>query len=114
MSPSALKLDALESLSRRIRDYRQLNLSMRLWKPWRLLKSAFIGASRRQNTRRRRRPKRQRRLLQTKHEIQKRSNQATELTARDRKSTRPNSSHRTISYAVICWKKKYYKNTRHF
>src|SRR5207248_9328535 len=32
-------------------------------------------------------------------------------TSRDRKSTRLNSSHRTISYAVFCLKKKKQKNT---
>src|SRR5207248_6734390 len=31
---------------------------------------------------------------------------------RDRKSTRLNSSHRTISYAVFCLKKKNYRNYR--
>src|SRR3712207_7848416 len=30
----------------------------------------------------------------------------------DRKSTRLNSSHANISYAVFCLKKKYYKNRR--
>src|SRR5438094_5805274 len=34
------------------------------------------------------------------------------LDLRDRKSTRLNSSHRTISYAVFCLKKK--RNTLHF
>src|SRR5437867_10405063 len=33
--------------------------------------------------------------------------------ARDRKSTRLNSSHRTISYAVFCLKKKNNKKHRH-
>src|SRR5436189_3804907 len=32
--------------------------------------------------------------------------------ARDRKSTRLNSSHRCISYAVFCLKKKKHKNTK--
>src|SRR5690606_40479241 len=32
--------------------------------------------------------------------------------ARDRKSTRLNSSHVKISYAVFCWKKKTTNNTR--
>src|SRR5437867_10147272 len=32
---------------------------------------------------------------------------------RDRKSTRLNSSHRTISYAVFCLKKKKQKNKKH-
>src|SRR5207248_9680847 len=35
-----------------------------------------------------------------------RPNQGHSLTIRDRKSTRLNSSHRTISYAVFCLKKK--------
>src|SRR5271168_5498741 len=34
-------------------------------------------------------------------------------THRDRKSTRLNSSHRTISYAVFCLKKKKKKHQRH-
>src|SRR5437762_4457294 len=33
--------------------------------------------------------------------------------ARDRKSTRLNSSHRCISYAVFCLKKKNHKNQKH-
>src|SRR5437867_10688285 len=32
----------------------------------------------------------------------------------DRKSTRLNSSHRTISYAVFCLKKKKYTHGKHF
>src|SRR5437867_12527613 len=36
---------------------------------------------------------------------------ATTAAARDRKSTRLNSSHRTISYAVFCLKKKKKNNT---
>src|SRR5207248_9279663 len=35
------------------------------------------------------------------------------LAARDRKSTRLNSSHRTISYAVFCLKKKKKKKNKH-
>src|SRR5207248_8237516 len=38
---------------------------------------------------------------------------ADEELARDRKSTRLNSSHRTISYAVFCLKKKIYRKTLH-
>src|SRR5207248_5935922 len=34
--------------------------------------------------------------------------------ALDRKSTRLNSSHRTISYAVFCLKKKKIKNYKHY
>src|SRR5689334_23541559 len=36
-----------------------------------------------------------------------------DLTTADRKSTRLNSSHSSISYAVFCLKKKKTKNTRH-
>src|SRR5689334_24854550 len=45
------------------------------------------------------------------HEREKRAHAAPE---RDRKSTRLNSSHSSISYAVFCLKKKkkYYSNTR--
>src|SRR2546427_1670326 len=38
---------------------------------------------------------------------------AAPLTVRDRKSTRLNSSHSQISYAVFCLKKKKRKNTEH-
>src|SRR5438034_2364864 len=37
---------------------------------------------------------------------------AEDLTEQDRKSTRLNSSHTVISYAVFCLKKKKQKNTR--
>src|SRR5215813_14534841 len=37
----------------------------------------------------------------------------SETTARDRKSTRLNSSHVRISYAVFCLKKKTHKHTSH-
>src|SRR5437867_7842762 len=36
-----------------------------------------------------------------------------DLRRQDRKSTRLNSSHRTISYAVFCLKKKKHTTTRH-
>src|SRR5437867_13120798 len=39
--------------------------------------------------------------------------QMQELAKKDRKSTRLNSSHRTISYAVFCLKKKKNKAVRH-
>src|SRR5690242_21152079 len=37
----------------------------------------------------------------------------TSATRKDRKSTRLNSSHMSISYAVFCLKKKKKKNTKH-
>src|SRR3712207_9019577 len=43
-------------------------------------------------------------LVERLYEVQRK--QATELLAEDRKSTRLNSSHANISYAVFCLKKK--------
>src|SRR5437867_6686211 len=45
----------------------------------------------------------------TKMYEQSREKIANFINARDRKSTRLNSSHRTISYAVFCLKKKKYR-----
>src|SRR5688572_31377230 len=41
-------------------------------------------------------------------------NSARELRGKDRKSTRLNSSHSQISYAVFCLKKKKIKNTNNY
>src|SRR5256885_5003329 len=51
---------------------------------------------------------------QAQHQWQQQLAQATQtLQAADRKSTRLNSSHLVISYAVFCLKKKKKKNTLH-
>src|SRR5438034_3063662 len=45
--------------------------------------------------------------------IERHRNKRTKEAARDRKSTRLNSSHTVISYAVFCLKKKKKKNKQH-
>src|SRR5437879_6820713 len=50
--------------------------------------------------------------LQTRHGSSSRSSIASSVDQTDRKSTRLNSSHRCISYAVFCLKKKKKTNTQ--
>src|SRR5437867_9990898 len=46
--------------------------------------------------------------------LRQKNPRASERRFKDRKSTRLNSSHRTISYAVFCLKKKTILNIRHY
>src|SRR3712207_8814001 len=48
------------------------------------------------------------------YQIRSRYHEGAELFARDRKSTRLNSSHANISYAVFCLKKKKSRPTNEF
>src|SRR5438034_8145079 len=56
-------------------------------------------------------PARQLALLAAMHRLVQRNSQFIIATKRDRKSTRLNSSHTVISYAVFCLKKKKKNNT---